>query len=170
MKYRTRSEVDALTLGQILDELTALKIDPAGHTIFPTDVKDTDGVPSVTDALPAYLTAGQKDWCRVHGSVDLTFAQQVEQQTSLALWRIQIFAHGVANYVASLGLSKCMRELKARKIEMSAWEQRTANRKDVEKALYHAISTELPKATAELPKAITKHEKTTTLTTKGPTA
>lgn len=153
MKYRTRREVEALTLGQLLDELTALKIDPAGHTIFPADVRDKDGVPSATGALPAYLTTGQQAWCREYGSVDLTFTQQVEQETSLALWRWQVFQQGVTNYVASLGLAKCMRELKARKVELSAWEQRTANRKDVEAQLCRVISAEEDKTT----------------TTKGPT-
>lgn len=141
MKYRTRTEIQELSLAQVLDEMNRLKIEPEGHRVYPADVV-IDGIPSACGEPPAYLSIIQQRECRELGGVGLTFKQQVEHETSLDLWRIQIHQHEVYTYVQSLGLAKCLRELKARKVEMTPWEKRQASRNDIEKRLCLAIARE----------------------------
>jgi hypothetical protein len=149
MKYRTRRELARLSLAEVLRELDALKIEPDGQTVFLTDGPlDPQGCPTLGEP-PAYLSDAQKQECRETGSTRLTLQQQVEQGTTLASWRFQLYADGVERYVQSLGLAKCLRELRARKQELSTWDQRLATRRDVEKRLISAIHNEVEKEKEE---------------------
>ncbi|MEQ1845459.1 MAG: hypothetical protein ABL983_07770 [Nitrospira sp.] len=143
MRYRTRQELARLSLAEVLRELDTLKIEPAEQTVFALDSgHDAQGVPIVGEP-PAYLSDAQKQECRETGATRLTLQQQAEQGGTLAVWRLQLYAHGVAAYVASLGLKRCLAHLKERKAEMTLWEGRHATRQEVEKRLTAAIHNEV---------------------------
>lgn len=149
MRYRLRRELACWTLAEILAAMDTLKIEPAEQKVFATDgPKDAQGVPTLS-APPAYLSESQQRECQETGATRLTLQQQVEQVTTLAVWRHQLYSHGVATYVASLGLAKCVAQLKARKAEMSTWDARMASRRDVEKRLIQAIHDEVEKEEEE---------------------
>jgi hypothetical protein len=95
------------------------------------------------------LNEAQKQEVRETGTTTLTLQQQVEHSTTLELWRFQLYSHGVEGYVKALGMAKCLRELKARKAEMTTWEQRRASRHEVEHALTNAIHNEVEKKEQE---------------------
>jgi hypothetical protein len=139
--YRTRRELACLSLAETLAELDRLKIEPEGQTVYCEDGPVVNGC-ITSGEPPAYLHESQKREIQEKGSTMLTLQQQVEQGTTLALWRLQIYQHGVAAYVQSLGMAKCLRELKARNAELSVWEGRNVSRQEVEKKLIYAIANE----------------------------
>ena len=140
--YRTRKELAGLTMAEVLAALDTLSLEPTGQVVFMTDaLPDAQGCPRVGEP-PAYLHESQKIECRETGKTQLTLEQQVNQRTTLELWRLQVYAAGVEAFVKGLGMARCLRELRARKLTMTVWEQRRCTRQEVEGALINAIHNE----------------------------
>jgi hypothetical protein len=151
MKYRTRKEIQLLTMSQVLDELETLKIatkgsfEPEACRVFPSDVM-VNGVMSASGPGPAYLTDAQQAECHLLGSVEITFQQQVEQGTSLDRWKSQLYDEGKATWIKSLGKTKLLAELKKRQAEPTLWEARTFNRLQLDKKLWFAMANDTEEA------------------------
>lgn len=148
MRYRTRKELAGLSLAEVLAELDTLHIEPAEQRVFADGPVDAQGVPMKTEP-PAYLSESQKREVRETGSTRLTLQQQIEHNTTLEVWRCQLYADGVERYVSSLGLKKSLSQLKERKQDMTLWESRHVTRQEVEKRLTNAIHNEVEKQTEE---------------------
>ena len=142
MRYRTRKELAKLSLAEVLAALDALGLEPESQRVFLTDgPPDAQGCPTTGPPL-AWLHESQKQECLENGSTVLSLEQQVTHQTSLGLWRLQLYSEGVARYVASLGMAKAQRELKQRGAELTVWHARRVTRQEVEKQLCQAIHEE----------------------------
>ncbi|NOT22272.1 MAG: hypothetical protein HOP22_06045 [Nitrospiraceae bacterium] len=141
MKYRTRRELAAWSMVEVLAELDALKIEPESQTVYADDGPTINGVLTVGE-VPAWLHQWQKEEIKEQGFSTLTLEQQTNRATTLERWRVQLYQHGVCAYVESLGMAKAQRELKARHAELSTWEGRNATRQEVEKKLMQAIENE----------------------------
>jgi hypothetical protein len=139
MKPRTRKEIAALSLTELLSELAAAKVEPAQAVQYAEDGPVVAGVPTLAGPA-AWLESWQQQEVREQGKTLLTFEQQMNRGTSLEAWRMQLYAHGQWTWIRALGATKLQKELKVRGAEATAFEARTCNRKDLEKKLYFAMA------------------------------
>jgi hypothetical protein len=141
MKYRSRKELAALSLAQVLDELARLKIQPAPKTQYAEDGPVVNGV--LTNGGPAqWLESWQQREIEEKGSTLLTMEQMTDRASNLEMWRTQLHTHGVWRWIESLGATKLQKELRARNAEATPFEARTFNRKDLEKKLWFAMAND----------------------------
>lgn len=145
MRYRTKAEVNVLSLSEVLDALALAKIAPAEQRVYALDGPVVNGVITSTGVGPAWLESWQQQEIRETGGTLATLEQQINTGLSLEAWRSQLYQFGQGQWIESLGATKLQKELKARGAEASLWEARTFNRKQLEKKLWFAMATDKEK-------------------------
>jgi hypothetical protein len=139
LKPRTKREIAALSLTELLSELAAAKIEPVTAVQYEEDGPVVNGVPTLAGPAP-WLESWQKQELLESGKTTLTREQQENRGTSLEAWRGQLHSHGQWAWISALGKTKIEKELRARGAEPTPFESRTCNRKELERKLYFAMA------------------------------